>query len=86
MRVNGLAWRHEANLSTALSTARYSRSVGDFFSSVFDHLWLAYARVFRPLSEFGLGLLLLLFRWRPCVVEKVCSSHVARGSVEMLGG
>ena len=37
MRVNARAWRYEANLSTAQNTARHSRSVGDFFSSVFDH-------------------------------------------------
>ena len=50
MRVNSRAWRHGAILSTAQGTARYSRSVGDFFSSVRDHRWLAYARVFSTIS------------------------------------
>ena len=43
MRVNGLAWMYEANLSIAQSTVRHSLSAGDIFSSVFDHRWLAYA-------------------------------------------
>ena len=50
MRVNGRAWRYEANLSTAQNTARHSRSVGDFLLSVFDHRWLAYVRVFSAIS------------------------------------
>ena len=51
MRVNGLAWPYEAKLSVAQSTARHSLSFGDDFSSVFDHRWLAYARVSQPFSE-----------------------------------
>ena len=42
MRMNGLAWRYEANLSIAQSTTRHSLSVGDFFLAVFGHRWLAY--------------------------------------------
>ena len=31
LKVNGLAWRYEANLSIAQSTARHYLSVGDIF-------------------------------------------------------
>ena len=46
MRVNGLAWRYEANSSIAQGTGRHSLSVGDLFSSAFDHRWLVYAVFF----------------------------------------
>ena len=50
MRVNGRAWRYDTNLPTAQRTNRHSPPVGDFVSSVFDHLCLAYAKVFSTIS------------------------------------
>ena len=46
VKVNGLGWRYEANLSIAQSTVRRTLSVGSFFSSVFYDRLLAYTRVF----------------------------------------
>ena len=73
MRENSLAWMYEANLTIAQSTARHSLSVDDFFSSSFDHRWLAYARV----SESFLNLCedCSCSCFAACVAVKVCSSR-----------